>query len=60
MRAWPTDIEQRDDYPLKLPADLDLDGAWLAIGLYDRKSGARLPVRVDGEPLGDFYRVLLE
>jgi mannosyltransferase len=60
MQAWPIGVAHRDDYPLNLRADTDLDGAWLAIGLYDRQSSARLPVSIDGEPVGDHYRVPLD
>jgi mannosyltransferase len=60
LRAWPVGVDHRDDYPLKLPADADLDGAWLAIGLYERGSGVRLPVLVGGAPAGDHYRVSLD
>ena len=60
MQAWPTGVDHRDDYPLNLPADVSLDGAWLAIGLYDRASGTRLPVLVDGQPAGDAFQVALE
>jgi 4-amino-4-deoxy-L-arabinose transferase-like glycosyltransferase len=44
MRAWPPGVAQRDVYPLKLPADADLEGAVLAIGLYNAHDGVRLPV----------------
>jgi hypothetical protein len=44
MRAWPPDVTQRDAYPLKVPADADLEGASLAIGLYDARDKVRLPV----------------
>jgi hypothetical protein len=44
MRAWPVGVDQRDDYPLKIPADADLEGASLAIGLYNAHDGLRLPV----------------
>jgi hypothetical protein len=44
MRAWPLNVDQRDAYPLKIPADADLDGASLAIGLYHAQDGLRLPV----------------
>jgi hypothetical protein len=60
MQAWPIGVEHRDDYPLNIPADADLDGAWLAIGLYDRQSNVRLPVTVGGDPVGDHYRVPLD
>ncbi len=57
MRAWPLRTDQRDDYPLNVPADADLDGAWLAVGVYDRATMQRLPVAQDGAPAGDFIRV---
>jgi hypothetical protein len=60
MQAWPVGAEHRDDYPLNIPADADLDGAWLAIGLYDRQSSVRLPISVDGEAAADHYRVPLD
>jgi uncharacterized membrane protein len=59
MRAWPPNVDQRDDYPLKIPAQADLEGAWLAIGLYDARNGIRLPVVQGGVPVGDFIRVPL-
>jgi hypothetical protein len=59
MRAWPLDVDQRDDYPLKLSADADLKGAWLAVGLYDAQSRRRLPVVRQGVPVGDFVRIPL-
>jgi 4-amino-4-deoxy-L-arabinose transferase-like glycosyltransferase len=57
MRAWPLHADQRDDYPLNIPAGTDLDGAWLAIGVYDRATMQRLPVIRDGVPVGDFIRI---
>jgi len=57
MRAWPVEVDQRDDYPLKIPTDADLEGAWLAIGLYDASSKQRLPVLQGGVPVGDFVRI---
>jgi 4-amino-4-deoxy-L-arabinose transferase-like glycosyltransferase len=59
MRAWPIGVEQRDDYLLKVPANADLDGAWLAVGLYNASNGDRLPVLQDGVPVGDFVRIPL-
>jgi 4-amino-4-deoxy-L-arabinose transferase-like glycosyltransferase len=59
LLAWPVGVDHRDSSPLKLRADVDLDGAWLAIGLYDRRSGVRLPVRVGDEPVGDYFRIVL-
>ena len=44
MRAWPQNVDQRDVYSLKIPADADLKGASLAIGLYNARDGLRLPV----------------
>jgi mannosyltransferase len=60
MQAWPVGVDHRDDYPLNIPSDADLEEAWLAIGLYDRASDVRLPVRVDGEPCGDAVRIPLD
>ena len=60
MRAWPENVDQRDSYPLKIPADADFHGAWLAIGLYDARSGQRLPVVQDGMPAGEFVRVSVD
>jgi 4-amino-4-deoxy-L-arabinose transferase-like glycosyltransferase len=57
MRAWPPNVDQRDDYPLKIPVDADLEGAWLAIGLYDARNGRRLPVVQEGVHAGDSIRV---
>jgi hypothetical protein len=34
-------------HPFPLPADLPAGRYWLALGLYDPQSGARLPVRGD-------------
>jgi mannosyltransferase len=59
MRAWPVGVDQRDVYPLKVPADASLEGAYLAIGLYDHRTGTRLPVTYDGTPLGDMVRIPL-
>lgn len=59
MQAWPVGVDQRDDYPLNLPADLDLEGTWLAVGLYDRASSVRLPISVEGRPAGDAFRIEL-
>jgi mannosyltransferase len=59
MRAWPPNVEQRDDYPLKIPGEADLKGAWLAIGLYDARNGRRLSVVQGGIPVGDSIRVPL-
>jgi len=60
MQAWPVGIDHRDDYPLNIPSEVDLEEAWLAIGLYDRASSERLPVRVDGEPSGDAIWIPLD
>ncbi|MBN1934788.1 MAG: glycosyltransferase family 39 protein [Anaerolineae bacterium] len=57
MQAWPSGTPQRDDAPLNIPADVDLDGAWLAVGVYDRASMQRLLVTLDGEPVGGFLRI---
>jgi hypothetical protein len=62
MRAWPANVDQRDAYPLKLPAEADLEGAWLAIGLYNARDGQRLavnPARSDRDEwvAGDHIRV---
>jgi hypothetical protein len=59
MRAWPLNTEQRDDYPIYIRPQANLEGAWLAIGLYDRQTGDRLPVIRDGVPIGDFIRIPL-
>jgi hypothetical protein len=60
MRAWPVDVDHRDSYPLKISADADLEGGWLAVGLYDARNGRRLPVVEDGESVGDFVRIALD
>jgi hypothetical protein len=65
MRAWPLEVDQRDAYPLKVPAGADLRGAWLAIGLYDARDGLRLPVdAAQSDPAGwasgDHIRVPLD
>jgi hypothetical protein len=60
MRSWPLHVDQRDDYPLKIPAHADLDGASLVIGLYDHQTGQRLPVIQDGAPAGDAIRLPLD
>jgi hypothetical protein len=60
MRAWPIGVDHRDDYPFKVPAEASLQGAWLAIGLYDRASNTRLPVYVANVPVGDQVLVPLE
>lgn len=57
MQAWLPGTSQRDDAPLNIPAGVDLDGAWLAVGVYDRATMERLPVTLDGEPVGDFLRI---
>ncbi len=54
MRSWPLDVDQRDTYPLKIPEGANLQGACLAIGLYDSRTGQRLTVSQDGAPVGDF------
>jgi hypothetical protein len=64
MRAWPLEGDQRDAYPLKVPTGADLEGAWLAIGLYDARDGLRLPVDAAqshpaGWASGDHIRVPL-
>ena len=59
MRVWPSNVDQRDAYPLQVPKDADLEGAWLAIGLYDRRTGQRLPVSQDDVPVGDLIRIPL-
>ena len=60
MRAWAVGVELRDDYPLNIPQGASLDGAWLAVGLYDRSTGTRLEAYVDGQRIGDFVRIPLE
>lgn len=57
MQAWPVGRPQRADAPLNIPAGANLDGAWLAVGVYDLASMTRLPVTLDGEPTGDFLRI---
>jgi hypothetical protein len=57
MRAWPLNADQRDTYPLKIPADADLNGAVLAIGLYDAQDELRLPVLSKEWGAGDHIRV---
>ena len=57
MQAWPVGVPQRADAPLNIPADVDLNGAWLAVGVYDYASMTRLPVTLNGEPVGDFVRI---
>ncbi|MBL7199790.1 MAG: glycosyltransferase family 39 protein [Anaerolineae bacterium] len=59
MRAWPLQADQRDDYPLYIRPQADLEGAWLAIGLYDSRTEQRLPVSKDGIPVGDYLRIPL-
>jgi hypothetical protein len=59
MQAWPIGTDYRDDYPLNIPSDADLQGAWLAVGLYDHASEERLPVYVEGELVGDAVRIPL-
>ncbi len=53
MRAWPLNLDQRDAYPLDVPKGTDLKGAWLAVGLYDHRTGRRLLVSGGG----DFVRI---
>ena len=60
MRSWPVGEEQRDSYLLEVPPDADLEGAWLAVGLYERKTVVRLPVQVGGAPAGDIIRIELD
>lgn len=60
MRAWPTNVDQRDVYPLKIPAETNLEGAVLAIGLYNASDSLRLPVRASDPAewaAGDHVRV---
>jgi hypothetical protein len=59
MQAWPLGVVQRDDYPLYVRESAPLEGAWLAIGLYDRQTGDRLPVYRDGVLVGDHIRISL-
>jgi hypothetical protein len=59
MRAWPVNVDHRDSYLLKIPPDADLEGAWLAVGLYDARKGQRLPVLQADMPAGDFARIPL-
>ncbi|MBN1642862.1 MAG: glycosyltransferase family 39 protein [Anaerolineae bacterium] len=60
MLAWPIGTDQRDDAPLNLPAGVSLEGAWLAVGLYNLRSMQRLDARVDGHPVGDYVRIPVE
>ncbi len=60
MQAWPIAVDQQDSYSLDVPAKAHLEGAWLAIGLYDRPSSVRLQARVGGEPVGDSYQIQVE
>jgi hypothetical protein len=60
MRAWPLEVDQRDSYPLKIPGEADLQGAYLAVGLYDARSGQRLPVAQAGLPAADLVRIPLD
>jgi hypothetical protein len=48
MRAWPLNVDQRDAYRLKIPADAELEGASLVIGLYNARDELRLPVSAAG------------
>lgn len=53
----------RDERVLRVPEDLEPDtapGPELWIGIYDWRSGERLPVTVDGRPAGDSYRLAAE
>jgi hypothetical protein len=59
MRAWPTYTDQRDVYLLKIPEDADLEGAWLAIGLYDARNSRRLGMRQGDQPVDDHLRLPL-
>ncbi len=50
----------RDERQLRVPEDREYDlgedyALW--IGIYDWRSGERLPVTIDGEPAGDSYRI---
>jgi hypothetical protein len=60
MLAWPVGVDQRDATTLDLPQDASLEGAWLAVGMYNLGSMRRLDVLVDGEPVGDAVRIPLE
>ncbi len=57
MRAWPLQTDQRDDYPLNIPPGANLEGAWLAVGLYDAQTMQRLPVSQNGQPAGDAIHI---
>jgi 4-amino-4-deoxy-L-arabinose transferase-like glycosyltransferase len=64
MRAWPSNVDQRDAYSLKIPADADLGGASLLIGLYNAHDSLRLPVTAaqgaaEAWAAGDHIRVPL-
>ena len=50
----------RDERQLRVPEDREYDlgeGYALWIGIYDWRSGERLPVTIDDEPAGDSYRI---
>ena len=50
----------RDERQLRVPEDHEYDlgeGYALWIGIYDWRSGERLPVTIDDEPAGDSYRI---
>ena len=60
MQAWPIGVDQRDDAPLNLPEGVSLEGAWLAVGVYNLASMQRLDVSVDGQAVGDYVRIAAE
>ena len=50
----------RDERQLRVPEEREYDlgeGYALWIGIYDWRSGERLPITIDGEPAGDSYRI---
>ena len=50
---WRAGESLLDYWDFHVPEDVPLGPAQLRIGLYDPLSGERLPVTVDGQPLGD-------
>ena len=52
-RFWRPGESLLDYWVLRVPPDIPTGPAQLRIGIYDPLSGERLPVFVDGEPVGD-------
>ncbi len=50
---WQPGESLLDYWVLPIPADIPAGAASIRIGIYDPLSGERLPVTVDGEPVGD-------